>query len=72
MREHPACLKVSCYLDYVYDISMETINGQEVAEAKIQAWAEEAEAGYDAVELKKRARVATDATADTKKFSPKP
>lgn len=34
----------------------ETINGQRVADGKIQEWADEAEAGYDVDELRKRGR----------------
>ncbi|MFT3944315.1 MAG: ribbon-helix-helix protein, CopG family [Ancrocorticia sp.] len=34
----------------------ETINGKEVTGEQIQAWADEAEAGYDFKELKKRGR----------------
>lgn len=34
----------------------ETINGVPVTEEQIQAWADEAERGYDVVELKKRGR----------------
>ncbi len=31
-----------------------TINGEPVSEAQVQAWADEAEAGYDVDELKRR------------------
>ncbi|MDN6619032.1 MAG: CopG family transcriptional regulator, partial [Corynebacterium variabile] len=34
----------------------ETINGQPVTEEQIQAWADEAEDGYDVAALKKRGR----------------
>lgn len=34
----------------------ETINGRPVTEEQIQAWADEAEAGYDVAALKKRGR----------------
>lgn len=35
---------------------METLNGEPVSEAQIQAWAEEAERGYDYASMKKRGR----------------
>ncbi len=35
---------------------METINGQPVSEEQIEAWAEEAERGYDPQVLRKRGR----------------
>ena len=34
----------------------ETINGKPVTDEQIQAWADEAEAGYDYAALKKRGR----------------
>lgn len=35
---------------------METIKGMPVTDQEIEAWAQEAEAGYDVTELKKRGR----------------
>ena len=35
---------------------METIKGMPVTDQEIEAWAQEAEVGYDVVELKKRGR----------------
>ena len=35
------------------------IQGREVSDAQVQAWADEAEAGYDVEELQKRWRVST-------------
>ena len=35
---------------------METIHGRPVTDAQIQAWADEAEAGYDIAALRKRGR----------------
>lgn len=39
-----------------YALFMETINGQPVTDEQIQAWADEAEAGYDIEALRKRGR----------------
>lgn len=39
-----------------YDEWVETINGQPISEELLQQWADEAEAGYDVEELRKRGR----------------
>ena len=39
-----------------YALVMETINGQPVTDEQLQAWADEAEAGYDIDVLRKRGR----------------
>lgn len=49
-----ACPSISLYVIAVG--ARETINGVPVTDEQIQAWADEAEAGFDADELKKRGR----------------
>jgi hypothetical protein len=41
---------------YVIGVSEETIDGRPVTDAQIQAWADEAEAGYPAATLRRRGR----------------
>lgn len=57
MLKRPTDLDPSLFSSYINRVDVdETINGNPVTAAQIAAWAAEAEAGYDATELKKRGR----------------